>query len=271
MRILIFGASGFIGSYLVHYATEHGHEVVALCRSGHVDGFKGQCEKWYFGASVDESIFDGVGCAIHLAHDFSGVKGAELTIDETLRNIKRLREVGVGFQIFFSSYSAGKHATSLYGCAKLTIENAISSFRDVIVVRPGLVLGEGGIYGRMRMWAQRYPVIPLPDGGCGNVPIVRVERLCCEIISIIEDETHLREYNIFEKRPISLRQLVIDAASEVGKKPWIISLPSTLVVRVLRAASVLRIPLPVNSDNLEGFLANQEAKHISTLQDEKDD
>ena len=52
MRILIFGASGFIGAHLTRYAASRGYEVVTLCRSGSVAGFNGKCLKWTFGAPL---------------------------------------------------------------------------------------------------------------------------------------------------------------------------------------------------------------------------
>lgn len=267
MRILIFGASGFIGAHLARYATAQGHEVVALCRSGSVAGFTGKCLKWTFGAPLITSEMLDASCAIHLAHDFNGADGARLTFEETLSNVARLRAAGVGRQIFFSSYSAGEHATSLYGRTKFALEKGLAESEDIVIVRPGLVLGDGGIYGRIRKWAKCLPVIPLPNGGYGQVPVIEVDRLCAEILVITEMVVPVLECNVFEQKPRSLRQLVLSAAADGGRKPWVVSVPASLIVLGLRLATALRLPLPVNVDNLEGFMANQAARHISTLQD----
>jgi nucleoside-diphosphate-sugar epimerase len=265
MRILIFGASGFIGAYLARYAASKKHEVVTLSRSGHIAGFTGECLKWKFGEPLDTSVIEGISCAIHLAHDFNGTEGAHITLQETLANVSRLRAAGVRRQIFFSSYSAGVHATSLYGRTKLAIENSLAGVDGIVIVRPGLVLGDGGVYGRISKWARLLPVIPLPDSGYGKVPVIGVEHLCQETLNIAEAVSPNRECNLFERDTRSLRQLVLDAASESGNKPWILPLPGSLIVRSLRIATALRLPLPVNADNLEGFIANQAANHISSL------
>lgn len=265
MRILIFGASGFIGAHLARYAVLQGHELVALCRSGSIAGFAGKCLKWTFGVPLTASATEGIGCAIHLAHDFSGAEGARLTLEETLANVSRLRAAGVRRQIFFSSYSAGAHATSLYGRTKLAVEKSLAGGDDIIIVRPGLVLGDGGIYSRIRKWARRLPVIPLPGGGYGQVPVIDVERLCRVTLVLAEASAPARECNLFEEEPRSLRQLVLDAAAERGRKPWIVPVPASLIILGLRVATALRFPLPVSADNLEGFIANQAASHISTL------
>jgi uncharacterized protein YbjT (DUF2867 family) len=265
MRILIFGASGFIGANLARYAASKKHEVVTLSRSGSIEGFTGECMKWTFGAPLDMTAIEGISCAVHLAHDFDGAEGAQLTLEETLFNVKRLRAAGVRRQIFFSSYSAGVHASSLYGRTKFAIENGLVGGDGIVIVRPGLVLGDGGVYGRIRKWARLLPVIPLPDGGYGQVPVIGVEHLCRETLDIAEAFAPDRECNLFERETRSLRQLVLDAAAENGNKPWILPLPASLIVRSLRVATVLRLPLPINADNLEGFIANQVANHISTL------
>jgi uncharacterized protein YbjT (DUF2867 family) len=266
MRILILGASGFIGSNLTRYATAQGHEVVALCRSGLVPGFNGTSLKWALGQDIPSDALHRAACAIHLAYDFDGAAGARLTLEATCAGVAQLRAAGIPRQIFFSSYSAGEHATSRYGRTKLAIERGLAGSPDSVIVRPGLVLGQGGIYGRIRRWAERWPVIPLPDGGHGQVPVITLERLCRETLAIAEAPQPAREVNLFEHELRSLRRLVLDAAAEAGRHPWLIPIPSALIVVGLRAGEFLHLPLPVNADNLAGFLANQQAGHISTLQ-----
>lgn len=269
MRLLILGAAGFIGSHLVREAVAQGHEVVALCRSGGVEGFAGRTVSWALGQAVPVEELDNVDCAVHLAHDFSGDAGARLTREATLACVAQLRKAGVQRQLFFSSYSAGRHASSIYGRTKFAIEEGLAECADVITVRPGLVLGDSGLYGRIRKWARRLPLIPLPDGGDGLVPIIAVERLCRETLGLAAVVKLPREANLFEPRLRSLRQLVLDAAAEVGRHPLVLPVPSSLVIAVLRLAAILHLPLPVNADNLRGFLANQQAQHISTISENK--
>ena len=269
MRILILGAAGFIGSHLSCYAAEQGHDVVALCRSGKVAGFAGPTFGWALGEPVPESALRGVSCSIHLAHDFNGERGAHLTELATLECIADLRAKGVAKQIFFSSYSAGEHAESLYGRTKLAIERGVKPYPDVTIVRPGLVLGDGGLFGRIRRLSRSAPLIPLPDAGRGLLPVITIERLCRETIMLACSAAPLREANLFEPRLKSLRELVLEAAAEAGRHPWLLSVPSTLVLALLDLADVLHVRLPVNSDNLRGFLANQQASHLSTMQENK--
>jgi len=267
MRILISGASGFIGSYFTCHAAEAGHEVVTLSRRRITNGIPAKAFTWELGQQIPLDATKNTDCAIHLAHDFSGSEGARKTFNATLQHISQLREEGVRQQLFFSSYSAGPHATSIYGQTKFALEQELKKYNDVVIIRPGLVIGNGGIYRRIKKWAQGMSVIPLPDGGRGKLPIISIERLWEETLKLIENNPPQNESNLFEPDLYTLRSLVFKAASAANKAPLIIPVPSNWLINMLKFAEILNIPLPVNSDNLAGFLANKDAMHISSLKE----
>lgn len=268
MKILIFGSAGFIGSHLARHAAAVGYKVVCFCRSGKVAGFEGLCLAWSLGGSLNEAAVQGADCALHLAHDFDGEAGAARTLDGTVAAVEMLHRAGVGRQLIFSSYSAGPQATSLYGRTKSAIEKRVADVPGVVILRPGLVLGDGGIYGRMQKFVRLSPVVPLPDGGRGLMPVITVERLCSSTLEIASSPAPLREYNLFTKEVLTLKQVVQNAAKVTNRSVWILPIPATAVLFGLRIAAMIRVPLPVKADNLEGFLANQGASHVSFLADE---
>jgi nucleoside-diphosphate-sugar epimerase len=260
MRIAIMGASGFIGAHLARTAVARGDAVMALSRSGRQVDARATMLRWRFGDPLPPEALGG-DCAFHLAHDFDGPEGAQRTIDATLRAAEQLRSSGTRRQIYISSYSAGAHATSLYGRTKSAIEKAFAASSDTVSVRPGLVIGDGGIYGRIRKWAQKLPIIPLPDGGRGCVPVIDVGDLCERLLQLANMSEPPKVETICEPDLKSLRQLVLEAAARAGKRPSILPVPSRVLIAGLTVAKALRIPLPVTPDNLLGFIANQNIKH----------
>jgi nucleoside-diphosphate-sugar epimerase len=271
MRILITGANGFIARHLIAAAAAQGDEVLALARSGaHIAGAT-QTYAWSLGQLAPPACVKDRQCAIHLAHDFAGTTGAQRTLDGTLALAAQLQAAGITRQLFFSSYSAGTQATSLYSRTKLALEQSLTGYRGMVIVRPGLVLGAGGLYGRIRHWAQRLPLVPLPDGGSGVVPVIKVEKLCRLTLQLARNAQAPGTANLFEPQLKSLRALVIEAAVEAGRHPRILPIPSGLLLAGLRLAATLKLPLPVNPDNLVGFLANQSAQHKSHLSPEAGD
>lgn len=265
MRILIFGASGFIGRALLECIAAAGHDPVPLCRSGSIPGHAGRVVAWNMGAGIDAGLAEGVDCAIHLAHDFSGEEGARRTFEGTVATVRSLAAARVPRQQYVSSYSAGPHASSLYGRTKHALEIALAGTPGMTIVRPGLVLGPGGLFARISKWANRLPVVPLPDGGRGQVPVIGIDALCREMLALAQDGDPPAERNLFEPRLKSLREIVEEAAGGRSRPPLILPVPSALLRALLALGAMLRLPLPVNADNLDGFLANQGAQHASDI------
>jgi uncharacterized protein YbjT (DUF2867 family) len=265
VRILVLGSTGFIGSHLVCAAVARNMNVVTLSRRGGGSLSAVQGYPWTLGQAVPQAACAGVYCAIHLAHDFDGAQGAQLTLESTAAIAAQLQAAGVRRQLFFSSYSSGEHASSIYGRTKFAIEKAIEHIPGVVIVRPGLVLGNGGLYGRIRKWARVLPIVPLPDGGSGTVPVIDIEKLCDLSLNLALSSAAPTEANLFEVELKSLRQLVLEAVAECQRKPWILPIPARWLIALLLLAAKLRIRLPVNADNLAGFMSNQSATHTSTL------
>jgi nucleoside-diphosphate-sugar epimerase len=269
-RVAITGASGFIGGHLLAEADRRGLRVTAFARHQPRQLGAHAFRPW----SLDQAPpVQGLALdyAVHLAHDFDAETGAQRTIAGTLRAVDAFRAAGATRQVFFSSISSGEHAISLYGRTKLAIEKLLADQSDITIIRPGLVLGDGGIYGRIRQWVRRFPVVPLPDGGHGDMPVIRIEELCRQTLTILASPDAPRDLDLYEPTLKTLRTLVREEAGLSGRRLLIVPIPSRLLLVVLGILEKLRFPLPVTSDNLNGFLANQsrpglkERRHIDVV------
>lgn len=264
MRILIIGAAGFIGSRLVEISSQRDFDIVALSRKNVSLPSRVSWFKWALGEPIPEAAMKDVDVAIYLAHDFDGLMGAETTRDATVAAFTNAAKAGIKRQIFFSSYSAGQHANSVYGRTKYEIETEIRKVAGTIIVRPGLVIGAGGLYGRIQKFAKRLPILVLPEGGKGLIPVIHLDVLCQTTLNLVEAKKYMAEANLFYKEPITLRQLVFNACGQPKKTPWILPAPTRLLLPLITFCELIHLPLPVSADNLKGFIANQHAKHEST-------
>ena len=119
----------------------------------------------------------------------------------------------------------------------------------------------------MRSLAQLSPVVPLPGGGRGRVPVIEVARLCDELVALCLTPSPPLVANLFHRDLPTLRELVLAAAAEGGKRPMVLPIPFCLALPAMRLIERMGLKLPVSSDSLVGFLSNQTADYVSTLEE----
>ena len=105
---------------------------------------------------------------------------------------------GVRRQILMSSISARPDAVSEYGRTKLAEEEYFIRNNHTIV-RPGTVLGKGGLFGKIAGVMQSFPVLPLLDGGRARMTVIGVHDLCRALEAILQIH-EAKQYNFITRR-----------------------------------------------------------------------
>ena len=270
MRILITGVLGFIGQHLARSLSNSGHTVAgtfhtprqAAQHASYLTAlYNMSLEEPQFG--IDFSQFDVI---IHLACDQRSGR-SDTNYKGTVRLAEAAAGNGITRQVFVSSYSARADAISEYGRTKYRLERY---FRDggYEIFRPGLVLGNGGTAARIVRAVKISPILPLPSGGWGEIPFISIAALCDAIRQILERPRD-REHNLFSRHFTTLDQLVRTIRKVVckGSGVVVVPIPAPLMLLGLQFAEILRLPTPLNADNLKGFLRNQRRLHESALEE----
>lgn len=266
MRILVTGASGFIGRRICALGVERGHDIVGLMRprGGSPEALPpGEPVFGQLPFDVPRQALENLDAVIHCAGATTGQDWAEstaITVTGTRFLLEGVRRWSPGLQrfVFLSSQSAHEGAVSAYGRTKLEAEALVhSSGMPYAIIRPGLVYGPGriGLFYRMRQSVLRLPVLPLLGGGRAPVQPIEVDDLAeASFLCLDLPADESVELNLGEPEAMPLRDfLQAIAVASTGRRKKQVVIPLAPVKMVVGLAEALRVPLPVSSDNLRGL------------------
>ena len=170
-RLIVTGATGYIGQRLCELAADRGWEIVVLGTAPST----GRIERsfvWRLGDDVPSTAFEGVTAVVHLAHSWnSDVEHRASSANINLSGAEKLAHAafaaGVPRFIFASTTSARPQALNAYGQIKFALEKLLLALPvatgRVSCARIGLVYGgpEMGQYGLMSKLVRLTPVLPM--------------------------------------------------------------------------------------------------------------
>ncbi len=277
--VLITGAGGFIARHLALTLKEAGMRVLGTSRSARdLPGFDriyparlGDSLRSLFDAEAVDSV---VHTALAAGPDEyrANVEGTTRWLEEAASASPccgrgRQRTVaGVGLQILLSSLSADAAALSDYGRAKYELERRLIA-ADQVVFRLGIVVGDGGMFGRMVESVRRSPVVPLLDGGRQRVYVLGIGCLCDVIrdavaggggppsIGGLGGGLTGRAWNLQQPTPHTLAELLAAIADGYGLRRLFLPVPTRPILLLLRLFEKQRlVRLPVTSINVQGLI-----------------
>jgi NADH dehydrogenase len=249
LRVAITGAGGFLGAALCRQLLAAGMEVHALARRP--TEWPGVPWHAYDLTGSPPAVLAEVDVIVHAAFAM-GVSGPaleELNESAAGRLLAAARAHRARF-IFISSMSAHAGAVSSYGRAKWKIEQRLDPAIDTIV-RPGLIIGPGGLYARMLATVRRAPILPLFYGGVQPVQPVGVAEVADALQRIVTGGI-TGVFNLGSAVPISLREFYRRLLAAAGVRRPIVPLPGDLTVGLLRGTERLGLRLPLTVENLLG-------------------
>jgi len=251
MNIFITGVGGFLGSQMAAALTSGGHSVRG---SSH--------QTMPLGEPFDDSVFANIDVMIHAAHD-ARLGAGETTIQGTRAWLEAAAARGVERQIFLGSYSSRPDSPSGYGRTKYTLEQIfLSAGRTVL--RPGLVVGDGGLFARQQAALQRALVVPVISSGKDPVAILALHHFLEALEAVLSLEL-TGAWNLFyEPQPCS-RDFIRAVKSRLGQRTRFVSLSPGVAIGAVRLASCLHLPVPASEDQIRSLVSNWSAPWRSDL------
>jgi NADH dehydrogenase len=262
-RILVTGASGYIGKEVCRQLGAHGFDVIALARRPqHPDAAMHAIQGEMSDLASLEQAATGIDAVIHLAAAKSDEPDSYATNVEGTRNlVAACGKNGIRLIVYVSTASVKLPQRGRYGETKLAAEKILlASDIPTVILRPSLVYGrsESGAFGSLVKFS-RWPLIPvIGDGECRFWPI-HVDDLGAIIESALGNERAVgKAYDVGGPDTISLNALIEKICREVvGKEqPRIMHIPSSIGLVIARVLARLTPKPPITVSNILGSTQN---------------
>jgi len=282
-RILVTGASGFVGRALVRSLCESGYDVRAASRMPLSAVEPMPVVGWHRADITTDALdplLEGIDGVIHAA-GIAHAKAAEaqhqrVTVEGTRRLVEAMRRNGTGRLVFISSIRAQVGAYSLrrvadghsmapadaYGRAKRDAEEVVAtSGLDTTILRPVLVADVGARGNLAALLRLAQTPLPLPFAALTAKRSLVSRRALADAVlfALRNSATSGRRFNVADPEPLDPAQIVTIFRRGLGQPLRLTAVPEPLLREVLRLVGQSRMfdrlarPLVVAADGLHSL------------------
>lgn len=246
MRILLTGATGFIGRRLASALAQAGHEVVCAVRQlpptkppkisyvlidfNHAR----QPADWANAVAGIDVVVNAVG----ILRESPGRSFDAVHRSAPVALFMAATEAGAKHIVQLSALGADDQARSAYHLSKKAADDVLMSLPvRATVVQPSLVYGPGGASAALFELFASMPVVPLPAGGRQQIQPVHIDDLIQAILVLIESpEGPSERIAMVGPHAITLQDFYAGLRRAMGfrRHAWFISVPQAVMAWVAR-------------------------------------
>lgn len=239
-RILVTGATGFVGNEVINALNMRGFAPVALIRKGSEKKLRYGCEKAYGDVLMPETLdaaMKDIYAVIHLVGIIREVPSKGATFDamhrQAAENVSAAAERnGVRRFIHMSANGTRENAVSMYHITKYQGEQAVMSKNlDWTIFRPSLIFGQHDTFINMlASYMKKTPVFSyFGDGSYPMQPVFVQDVADCFAAAVDKSETFGKTYCLGGDDTVTYKQLLNMISSVLGKKTVLLPVPEAVI------------------------------------------
>lgn len=235
MRILVTGASGFIGRHLTLALRARGHVVLEARRkardaTSHIEIDFTQAihaSDWIAKLENVDCVINAVG----ILREHGTQSFARIHAEAPIALFEACAQAGVKRVIQISALGADDGTSGYFHSKHLADEALRQSNLNWTIIQPSLVYGPGGTSARLFSFLASLPVVPLPGRGEQRVQPIHIDDAIHAIVATLDDPSTYRErIELVGAKALSLREFLRKLRASLGmRSTQFISMPLWLM------------------------------------------
>lgn len=267
MKVLVTGATGFTGSYVVPRLLASGFQVRCLVREkSNID---------LIPAASVELVRGDLSDSTSLSEAMQGsdilVNVASLGFGHAAGIVDSAVSAGISRAIFFSTTAVFTTLPAPSKTVRLAAEEKIkNSGLRYTIFRPTMIYGDARDRNMSRLirYLKRYPLIPVVGSGEKLQQPVHVDDLAGAVAAALATERSLdQEYNLSGANPLSFNDVIDTICRFLNRSVRKVHLPLVPIVAALRASERAGLPLPIKSEQIERLNEDKAFNHTRAAAD----
>lgn len=233
MRILICGASGFLGQALEKHLRSTGHHVVrGMRRPQHPGDLRFDFATTDIDAWVEQlADIDAVINCVGIFTESDGKRFIDLHQRGPCALFSACVTAGVRRVVQISAFGAADGKAPYFSSKQAADEFLMQMPIAWQIIRPSLIYGANGYSAGFFRQLASLPVLPLPVGGGQVLQTIHIDDLCAAVARLIDPATPAGQcVDLLGPAPTTLKQMLLELRRAMGFAPaFCLSIPACLM------------------------------------------
>ncbi len=259
-RVVVVGASGFVGRYVVRELARTGATVAAVGRYADEAGYLRPMGDVGQIVPIDCDMADASRLRPILANAEAVINATGILFERGRQRFQKVHvdgpallaqlaaESGAKAFIHVSAIGSDPASPSAYGRSKAAGENLVRrAFPSAVILRPSLIFGpEDAFFNRFAAIARLSPALPLIGGGATRFQPVYVGDVAEAVMAALEHpDSSGKTYELGGPQILTLRELFELLLKDIGRKRLLLPMPFGLAFLFAFFQDSLPLPQPL--------------------------